>query len=302
MSASIDLESLEVFAQVAAMGSLTVAATRLGLTQSAVSKRIAGLESSLGGRLFARTGRGVRLTSFGQEALPRADGLLREAAGLLAMGKARSHVPTGEVRIGIAPPKYREIVLRLYDAVSRQYPEVRLTVSSAFTSVMTDLLMRGELDLAILNRFVRGATAGDTLLGVYDTYLLGPPDSEFVAQPEIRFAQLAGIPLVLPSAANEMRKAAEAAAARAGIKLNVIVSVDSLPVILDLVATGRCHTLLMVQTAREQLEAGAVRASLITRPALKRRLVLCASAFNPPSLAVRRIGTLLRRIVPEILA
>ncbi|CAG7616312.1 LysR family transcriptional regulator [Actinacidiphila bryophytorum] len=76
----MDLEAVRTFVAAADAGRFQDAATDLSVTQQAVSKRIAGLEKSLGVRLFTRTARGAKLTVDGQAFLPHARDLLRAAA------------------------------------------------------------------------------------------------------------------------------------------------------------------------------------------------------------------------------
>jgi len=61
----------QVFLRVAAAGSLSKGATALAMPQSMVSRAITHLERQCGERLFVRTGRGVVLTEFGAQLLPR---------------------------------------------------------------------------------------------------------------------------------------------------------------------------------------------------------------------------------------
>ncbi|PUB27007.1 DNA-binding transcriptional LysR family regulator [Promicromonospora sp. AC04] len=68
----MDTEALRSFVRAAELGQLQHAADELGVTQQAVSKRIAGLERELDVRLFTRTARGVELTLDGQAFLPHA--------------------------------------------------------------------------------------------------------------------------------------------------------------------------------------------------------------------------------------
>lgn len=78
-----------VFIKVSQLGSLTRAAHVLDVPQSMVSRHIAFLERECGARLFRRTGRGVVLTEFGEQILPRLNELIQEAgctAGYLAAG------------------------------------------------------------------------------------------------------------------------------------------------------------------------------------------------------------------------
>ncbi|WP_405822126.1 LysR family transcriptional regulator [Streptomyces sp. NBC_00838] len=68
----MDTEGLRSFVRAAGLGQLRRAAEELGVTQQAVSKRIAALERELDVRLFTRTARGVELTPDGQAFLPHA--------------------------------------------------------------------------------------------------------------------------------------------------------------------------------------------------------------------------------------
>ncbi|MGI5174744.1 LysR family transcriptional regulator [Dactylosporangium sp. CA-152071] len=72
----MDTEGLRSFVRAAELGQLRHAALELGVTQQAVSKRIAALERELGVRLFNRTARGVELTPDGQAFLPHARGIV----------------------------------------------------------------------------------------------------------------------------------------------------------------------------------------------------------------------------------
>lgn len=66
MRINYDLEDIRAFCCVARMGQYTSAAALLCVTTSALSRRIAKLESEIGGRLFERTTRSVVLTSVGR--------------------------------------------------------------------------------------------------------------------------------------------------------------------------------------------------------------------------------------------
>ncbi|MCC8243579.1 LysR family transcriptional regulator [Saccharothrix luteola] len=68
----MDTEALRSFVRAAEVGQLRLAAVELGVTQQAVSKRVASLERELGVNLFTRTARGVELTLDGQAFLPHA--------------------------------------------------------------------------------------------------------------------------------------------------------------------------------------------------------------------------------------
>jgi DNA-binding transcriptional LysR family regulator len=74
----LDSRKLLAFATLARVGSFTQAAKEMGLTQSAVSHAIKGLERDLGCRLFDRMGRMVTITPAGRQLLGHTDVILAE--------------------------------------------------------------------------------------------------------------------------------------------------------------------------------------------------------------------------------
>ncbi|MGB5777013.1 MAG: LysR family transcriptional regulator, partial [Sedimenticolaceae bacterium] len=78
----MEISALQAFVEVAERASFSAAAEALYLTQPAVSKRVAQLESELGTRLFDRIGRRISLTGSGAALLPRARRLINDAREL----------------------------------------------------------------------------------------------------------------------------------------------------------------------------------------------------------------------------
>lgn len=161
-----DSDLLRSFIAVAEAGSVTVAADRLGRTQSAVSMQIARLEESLGQQLFERKPRGVALTARGAQLLPyarRITGLIDEAATAL-----RARPLDGPVRIGI-PQEYSETVLPgVLADFARAYPAVNVTVRLDYSEPQMAAMRAGDLDLAVVFEWQSGKTLGE-VLGVEQT-------------------------------------------------------------------------------------------------------------------------------------
>ena len=123
-----DLARLELFAAVADLGSLTRVAAARSSTQPVISRQIAALERECGGRLFARTGRGMTLTELGQRLLPRIKAMLDEAKQLSEEIGAAGGVAMGEVRIGALPSLYKLLICPLFRVTQERFPKVQLHV------------------------------------------------------------------------------------------------------------------------------------------------------------------------------
>lgn len=139
-------------------GSLTAAATALGVTAGALSRRVAAVESWLGTTLFERHGRGMRLTPDGQRFMMR----IEEAFSLIeaAADPWRRKRGPDVVRISVVPSFARFWLLDRLDALERGWPGTggpRLRIEVAVEHRHADV-EGGDVDLAI--RYGRGPWPG----------------------------------------------------------------------------------------------------------------------------------------------
>jgi DNA-binding transcriptional LysR family regulator len=149
----VDLDGVRTFVAVADTGGFQAAGDELGITQQAVSKRIASLERGLGVRLLARTARGARLSVDGQAFLPNARELLR------AEDRAMASVLPGRRALRVDVRNRRTAPATLLHAFYQQHADLDLDVvtlpevdvESALTAVAAgtvDATFRGLLDPA----------------------------------------------------------------------------------------------------------------------------------------------------------
>jgi DNA-binding transcriptional LysR family regulator len=121
-----DLNELQFFAQVAKAHSFTIAAKRLGVPKSSVSRAVRRLEGRLGVRLVERTTRNVALTEVGEVYLDRCQRVLEEAEQAdLAVGALLAK-PHGKLRVGAPAIFARSILGPILGEFLATYPEVRL--------------------------------------------------------------------------------------------------------------------------------------------------------------------------------
>jgi len=150
MLTPMDTDSLKAFLAVADQQSFSLAAEQLYITQPAVSKRIAALENQLNCKLFDRIGRNVHLTEAGQALLPQSRRILQDIKeAVRSIQDLRGNV-SGRLSMGIShhiglhrlPP-----ILRQY---SQQYPDVKLDIDFMDSEQAHQLILHGEMDLAVI--------------------------------------------------------------------------------------------------------------------------------------------------------
>lgn len=118
------------FIAVAREGSFTRAAAQLGISQSALSQTIRGLEDRLGIRLLTRTTRSVSPTEAGERLLqtiaPRFEEIETELA---ALGELRDK-PAGNIRISASDHATSAVLMPKLAPLLLQYPDIKLEINS----------------------------------------------------------------------------------------------------------------------------------------------------------------------------
>lgn len=134
------------FVRTADARSFTVAAEQLGLSRSAVGKRIARLEERLGLRLLHRTTRSVSLSDEGRAFYERCVRILADLDEAEAAMATRKEEPRGRLRLDVPVSFGRLHVLPVLHSFMAEWPELQVNVS--FTDRYADLIEEG-IDLAI---------------------------------------------------------------------------------------------------------------------------------------------------------
>ena len=152
----MDIRSVDRFLAVAELGSLNKAATRLNLSQPALSKSIQQLEYGLGVPLLDRSPRGISLTSFGDCVFDHARRISAELRKMGADIEAIRTLSSGEINVG-APlgPDSRTLAF----AILRMMTENRRITINIANGTRSDLirpLLLGELDFLIATLFDPG--------------------------------------------------------------------------------------------------------------------------------------------------
>jgi len=128
---NLDLGTLRSFVTIADTGSMTRAAGRLFMTQSAISMQIKRLESSLGMSVFERSAQGMTPTSEGEQLLQFANQML--SLNDEAMGRLTSPDFEGIIRFGAPGDVIYPHIPGILREFSRDFPRVQLKFSSSRT-------------------------------------------------------------------------------------------------------------------------------------------------------------------------
>jgi DNA-binding transcriptional LysR family regulator len=184
MPRNLDLSALRSFVAVAETGGVTRAAGFLNLTQSAVSMQLKRLEDSLGIGLLDRTGRGIGLTSQGEQLLGYARRMLDLNDEVQTRLTARAH--EGELVLGVPHDVVYPAVPQVLRRFAMEYPRMKVQLLSSFTRQLRAQFARGEADVILTTEDDLGP-GGETLV-TRPLVWLGAPGGRAWRQRPLRLA------------------------------------------------------------------------------------------------------------------
>ena len=135
------LEGVETFLAVARYRSFRRAAAELGVTPSAVSQAVRGLEARLGAALFTRTTRSVGLTEAGQRFFDRAGPAFAELVAAGEVARDLGQRPAGLLRLSVPRGVVPLILEPVIGSFALAYPEIELEIAAS--EEMVDLASGG---------------------------------------------------------------------------------------------------------------------------------------------------------------
>ncbi|MCC6887210.1 MAG: LysR family transcriptional regulator [Hyphomicrobiales bacterium] len=287
----MNFRQLKYFATVVEAKSFTKAADRLHIAQPAISQQIQKLEAEVGESLLLRDSRGIKPTEAGTRLLLHAAIIIQQ----MEIAKQDLHELHGEtagnVRLGMPLSVIDMVGVELFKDCLRIVPKVKISIVQRLSESLNEALANGDLDLSLTYVLGDPKSIACELLLAERLCLIGPKTASVLdhGRGVVELAEVARLPLVLPSAPHIIRNLIETAAAERGLSLNIAYEVDAPVMIRHMVERGLAYT-LSSSLLKPAVDAGTVTAWRIVEPAIVRRLYLARSSKRPMSrsqLAVR---------------
>lgn len=291
----MDLKQLRYFTKVAELGSYTRAAEVTNVAQPVLSRQIRKLETELHQNLLIRHGRGVVLTDAGRTLLAHSRVILQQLEQAqedlsLADGKL-----TGHINLGLPPTVARTISLDLIRLFRTDFPDASLTLTEALTVNIEESLHLGRVNIGLLYNPTSTEHLETRLVAKENLYLICDKDSPFFQGREsITLAELANVPLIMPSDSNSFRSLLEQEMLKLDLKPKIEIEINSVGVITQLLAAGVGAAILSRYVLNFIPNSHQLIAIPIENPCLVNRLYLAYSS--------KRLQTKLQRKMVDILA
>lgn len=301
MESSVSVPALQAFVAVADARSFHRAASELGYTQSAISHRIAVLESALGVPLFNRPGgRGtVTLTAPGEVAYRHARRALAAVDALAADARAVHHGRREVIRVGASQAAAAGLLPDALRRYRRDFPHVAVhLVATSRRGSVADAIARDRLDLALTvnpepDERVRAAPIVD------DPWVILTRDDDPIARAASPgFAMLDGVDLIAWHRDWATQRALEDVWRKSGIAPRIVFRTDDTHALVRMVAVGLGSACIGRMTAQRAID-GPVRWVQPSDLPLRRTLTLCTPRHRTVPEPVQGMIEAIRAAAPD---
>ena len=275
MQAALDVGRLRLLHEVAVRGSIAAAARELGLSSSAVSQQLSILEREAGLPLLDRSPRGVLLTGAGQALVVRARAVLEVLEEARADLDRLTGELAGHVRIGTVASAASALVSQAAIRLAAEHAELDLTVTVAEPESSIEQLLRGDLDLAVVDVYDRVPVPMPDYLQATELctepLVLVAAPGMFPARSRVSLSALAQQNWVMPPVEAACGQAVRFACRAEGFEPRVRWETDDMLLLVRAVAAGHGVAVLPRLAVADRVADVAIRQ--LAEPGLSRRLL-----------------------------
>ncbi len=299
----LDIRQLRYFMAIAAEGSLSGAAKRLGMSQPSLSQQLMVLESELGVELLARSSRGVVPTLAGEVLLAHAREVVFAMERTVDAVRQAGRLPQGEMVFGMPSSVSMVLSVPLAETARVELPGVRLRSIDAMSGFIRSWLEDGSINLGILYDPDPAGQLDCVPLVSEALHFFSAPDAWPFSSPPgsaVRLADLVGVELIMPSAGHGLRAMVDRVADEEGLILTITTEMDALTQIKTMVARGSGYSILSPAAAMDFVGRAELVMAPIVQPSLLRRVHLVRNSAMPRTRASQEVERLVRSVVRDL--
>lgn len=277
MRINFDFLDLEAFLAVKEAASFQVAAQRLNLSQSSVTRRVQKLEEALGTALFERTTRDVRPTLAAKRLQLRAEAMLQNAQettrALHDESAALAYQRSQIITLATIPTVVGSLVIPALQALRADGHRARVRILDLAANQVAEAVAQAEADFGIGSiPLLEPVTQFEPLI-TDAIMLVVPPDHRLAKQDSVNWRDLAGEALVLPARGTGNRLSIDEALARHDSTLSWTYEVGRSSTALEFVSNG-IGVALLPKMAITGPQADRIVVRPVSDPAITRSIGL----------------------------
>jgi LysR family carnitine catabolism transcriptional activator len=236
MSNRYSLDDIRAFCAAARTGQFNEAAERLHLSASAVSRRIAGIEDAIGGRVFDRSTRQVRLTPLGIALYQELSPLLSSLDGSFAQASRTARGETGSLVVAMVATVGYSVLPDALDAFYSHHPGVFVSVRDGIAASIANLVEDRVAEFGIATHTAFGSALDVEHIGTYSFSLVGSSaDPLFRTGHPVAWSELRNRRVIGLNPTSSTRLQVDAELGGVGVELPWFMEVDQFSTMLSLI-------------------------------------------------------------------
>ena len=252
----INFELYKIFYHAAECGSFSLAATRLHVTQSAVSQAIKGLETKLGSQLFFRKTREIKLTPEGEllfKHVEQAFNFIRTAESKILESQ---NLETGEIRIGVSDTICKYYLIHYIEKFISNYPKVKIQVVNRTSFQIQNILKDGMIDFGIVTLPVHDKKLIiDNFITVEDIFVASQKFCE-LKDKTLTLNELIKYPLLMLDKSSSTRRNVDSYLSKIGINLLPEIELESIDLLIEFARIGLGIAHVLKESASGHIQSG----------------------------------------------
>ena len=225
---NVDLKHLRAFVAVADHQSFVAAAKTLHISQPALTHCIQQLEGQMGGRLFDRTTRRVRLSPIGDKFLPYVKRLLAHFDSVVTDMSTQLARGSGRVVVSCLASVASRLMPVVMSECKREYPNITIAIRDAAMRGVLDSVISGDADFAIGSLPGNDPDLDFTVIAIDQFRLICPRDHDLATKDVVQWTDLSDYPFIAMSPDTGIRQSLDPFIQSKGVNLNVIAEVSHL--------------------------------------------------------------------------
>jgi LysR family transcriptional regulator, nitrogen assimilation regulatory protein len=287
------LRQIRSFIAVCEEASFTAAAARERATQSGISQHIKKLEAKLGIALFERDRGDIRLTTAGKiyyaecvDVLKRLDAAQQRVAASRVLGS---------IRVGLMPTFTRSILSPALAQFLQQSPESEIHIVEAYSGVLTDMVLRDELDFAVVPSFEGAAGISHQLLARDRETLVSARRGKVRNIKPVRLRNREPLKIIVPGPQNTRRRNIETYFTANSVTVSQRLELDAMMGTLQFIAASDWVAILPFLMMVSDLDEGRYDIRALEDPALYADFILIQPARKAMTPAAALFAEMLKR-------
>ncbi len=254
----MEFRQLRYFVKVSELSSFSDASKALYISQSTLSQQIRQLEDELGASLLVRDSRHVALSDYGEQFLPYAKQVLRDAEASVGRIRDVQNLKIGTLNVGATYtfcPLLSDTVL----SFMREHPGIKLNIFCRSMESLMEMLEHEELDVALSYKPLQSYDNIEShILFNSKLCVIAGNDNPVAKLDRIRLAELEKFPLALPAKGLQARNAFDNLLYGQNFKYDVRLEINDLGVLLGMILQTDLVTLLSRETVSKDPRFTAV--------------------------------------------